>query len=113
MRRFNHIGLPTDEPRPGEVYVPETKVWVTRPNDHPLRIEFLRFEPDSPVRGPLREAPHIAFEVDALEPHLAGRELLLGPFEALPGLHVAFIREDGVTWEFMQFDQGHQAPGFL
>ena len=113
MRKFNHIGLPTDEPRPGEVFVPETKVWVTRPNDHPLRIEYLRFEPDSPVTGPLRERPHIAFQVDDVRAAIEDEEILLEPFEAMPGLRVAFIIKDGAVWEFMQFDEGHQAEGFL
>lgn len=113
MRVFNHIGLPTDQPQPGEVYVPETKVHVTQPNRHPMRVEFLRFEPDSPVTGPLRDGPHIAFVVPRLEPHLEGQPVLLGPFEALPGLHVAFIQRDGVVWEFMHFRPGHQAEGFL
>jgi hypothetical protein len=74
MRRFNHVGLPTDQPQPRETYVRETKVWVTRPNDHPQRIEFLRFEADSPVTGPLRDGPHIAFVVEDLAAALAGEE---------------------------------------
>ena len=113
MREFNHIGLPTEEPQPGELYVPETKVWVTRPNDHPLRIEYLRFEPDSPVTGLLRECAHIAFQVDDLAPAIEGEEILLEPFEAVPGLHVTFIVKDGAVWEFMRFDEGHEAEGFL
>ena len=113
MRTFNHIGLPTADPQPGEAYVAETKVWVTRPNDHPQRIEYLRFEPDSQVTGPLRESPHVAFQVDDLDAELAGKEVLLAPFEAMPGLHVAFIMEDGAVCELMHFDEGHQAEGFL
>ena len=113
MRKFNHIGLPTEDRQPGELYVPETKVWVTRPNDHPLRIEYLRFEPDSPVTGPLRECPHIAFQVDDLDPEIDGEEILLEPFEAVPGLYVTFIMKDGAVWEFMRFDEGHEAEGFL
>lgn len=113
MRTFNHIGLPTEEPQPGELYVPETKVWVTRPNDHPLRIEYLRFEPDSPVTGSLRDGPHIAFQVDDLAREIEGEEILLEPFEAVKGLHVTFILKDGAVWEFMRFDEGHEAEGFL
>lgn len=113
MRTFNHIGLPTTEPQPGELFVPETRVWVTRPNDHPLRIEHLRYEPDSPVTGPLRNQPHIAFQVDDLEREIEGEEILLAPFEAVPGLHVTFILKDGAVWEFMRFDEGHHADGFL
>ena len=113
MRTFNHIGLPTEEHQPGELFVPETKVWVTRPNHHPLRIEYLRYEPDSPVTGPLREQAHIAFQVDDLDSEIEGEEILLEPFEAVPGLHVTFILKDGAVWEFMRFDEGHQAEGFL
>ena len=111
--QFNHVGVPTTEVQPGEIFVPETKVYVTRPNQHPLRLEFLRFLPDSPVRGPVREEVHLAFVVPELAEALAGRELLLGPFEPLPGLQVAFVREHGAVWEFMQFSPGHQAAGFL
>jgi hypothetical protein len=104
MRRFHHVGVVTDEPQPGEIYVAETKVHVTNPAQHPYRVEYLRFEPDSPVTGPVRNQPHIAFEVDALEAELAGKEMLLGPFRAMEGLVVAFVLQDGAVFEFMQFD---------
>ena len=113
MREFNHIGMPTDDEQPGEMYVPETKVSVTKPNDHRYRVEFLRFEPDSPVTGPVRDMPHTAFRVDDLSAALEGHEVLLGPFEAVPGLTVAFAMKDGAVFEYMQFDEGHQAEGFL
>lgn len=113
MRKFNHVGVTTDEKQPDEIYIPETKVWVTRPNDHPCRIEYLRYEPDSPVTGPLRQLPHMAFVVDDLEAHLKGEEILLEPFEAVEALHVAFILKDGAVFEFMQFAQEHQVEGFL
>ena len=61
MREFHHIGLPTDQSQPGEVYVPDTKVWVTDPDKHPYRVEYLRYEPDSPVTGPVHDMGHIKF----------------------------------------------------
>src|SRR5687767_6169176 len=66
-RIFHHIGLPTDISQPGEVYVADTKVWVTDPRRHPYRVEYLRFEPDSPVTGPLRNLPHVAFRVPDMD----------------------------------------------
>ena len=48
-RVFHHIGLPTDVRQTGEVYVADTKVWVTDPRRHAYKVEFLRYEPDSPV----------------------------------------------------------------
>ena len=46
------VGVITDQVQPGEIYVAETRVHVTNPADHPYRVEYLRFEPDSPVTGP-------------------------------------------------------------
>jgi hypothetical protein len=104
MRRFHHVGVITDQRQPGEIYVAETKVHVTNPLDHPYRVEYLRFEPDSPVTGPVRERPHMAFAVDDLDSELAGKEVLLGPFCAMAGLVVAFTVEDDAVFEYMQFD---------
>ena len=105
MREFHHIGLPTDTKQPEEVYVPETKVWVTDPSKHPYRVEYLRFEPDSPVTGPVRDLPHIAFKVDDLEREIQGENVILGPFQPTEGLRVVFILKDGAVFEFMQFDE--------
>ena len=108
MRTFDHVGIPTDEQRPGEMYVAETKVWVTDPSQHPQRIEYLRFEADSPVTGPLRSMPHVAFRVDRLEPELEGVEVLLGPFYATPTVRVVFVRKDDAIFEFMHNSEpGH------
>lgn len=104
FRAFHHIGLPTEDPQPDETYVEETKVWVTDPADHPFRVEYLRYEADSPVTGPLREKPHVAYRVDDLAAALEGKELLLEPFTPMPGLSVAFFEEDGVVIEYMQFE---------
>jgi hypothetical protein len=104
MRRFHHVGVITDERQPGEIYVAASKVHVTNPLDHPRRVEYLRFEPDSPVTGPVRELPHMAFTVDDLEAEIADEQILLGPFRAMEGLRVAFVLKDEAVIEFMQFD---------
>ena len=104
MRWFHHVGVVTDREQPGEIYVAATKVHVTDPAAHPYRVEYLRFEPDSPVTGPVRTQPHMAFTVDDLDAALAGERVLLGPFRAMEGLRVAFVLKDGAVFEFMQFD---------
>ncbi len=108
MRKFHHVGLPTDEKQPNEIYVEATKVWVTEPLDHKYKIEFLRYEPDSPVTGPLRDQAHFAFETDDLDAEIEGKEVILGPFEALEGLRVVFILQDGAVFEFMEYAEGKQ-----
>jgi hypothetical protein len=101
---FDHIGVITDEPQAGEVFVEATRVWVTSPRDHPFHIEYLRFEPDSPVAGHLRHDPHVAYRVENVDAALAGHDVLLAPFEVGGGFcRVAFVLIDGVVVEFMQY----------
>lgn len=112
MREFDHVGLPTDTKQEGEMYVEQTKVWVTDPAAHPYKVEYLRFEPDSPVTGPVRDLPHIAFRVDNLEKAIEGEQVLLGPFNATDTLRVVFIYKDGAVFEFMEHSgEGHWFKG--
>jgi len=106
MKTFHHIGMPTTEPQPNETYVEDTKVWVTRPENHPMRVEFLRFEEDSPVTGPLRDLPHVAFRVDDIRAELEGEDVILEPFSPMDGLEVAFFMKDDAVFEYMQFREG-------
>jgi len=112
MRQFHHVGVITDDPQPDEIYVEETKVSVTNPNAHPYKIEYLRFEPDSPVIGPVRNQPHIAFKVPDLEKEIEGMEILLGPFQAMENLKVVFVLIDGAVYEFMEFSEGSEFGEF-
>jgi hypothetical protein len=104
VREFHHMGLPTDDKQAGEVYVEATKVWVTDPLTHPYKVEFLRYEPDSPVTGPLRDLPHLAFKTDDITSELEGKEIILAPFSPMPGLTVAFVVQDAAVFEYMQWD---------
>jgi len=109
-KTFHHIGLPTDVSQPGEVYVADTKVWVTDPRKHPYKVEFLRFEKDSPVKGPVRDLPHVAYRVDDLKEAMRGEHILLGPFNPTPGLSVVFILKDGMPVEYMMFKEENDLP---
>ena len=102
--RFDHIGVITDDRHEGETFVDATRVWVTNPRKHPFHVEYLRFEPDSTVDGPVRRMPHVAYRVDDMQAAIAGHELLLGPFEVGGGFcHVAFVLIGGAVVEFMQY----------
>lgn len=102
MREFDHIGLTSNVKRPNEMWVESSRVWVTAPKESPDMIEYLRYEPDSPVPMKLREKPHLCFRVDDLEAEIEGGEVLLGPFEPVSGLRVVFVYKEGVCWEFME-----------
>jgi hypothetical protein len=106
---FDHIGIVTTEQKPGEVFVPATRVWVTDQESHPFHVEWLRFEPDSPVTGPLRQGPHIAYRVDNVEQITeAGRGLkvLLEPFDAGFAVAAFYQTKDGAVVEFIAYKEG-------
>ena len=98
--------MPTEEKQKDETFVAATRVWVTRPENHPMRVEFLRFETDSPVTGPIRDMPHVAFRVDDIHAALEGEDVVLEPFSPMGGLQVAFFLKDGAVFEYMQFREG-------
>ncbi len=102
MKEFNHIGIPSSVVREDEIYIEGAKVYVTDFSKSENRIEWLRFEEDSPMPEQLKTIAHVAFMVDDLDQALAGQEVLIEPFEPMEGLKVAFVLEDGAPVEFMQ-----------
>ena len=101
---FEHIGLITNEKKDREDWVEATRVWVTNPKQHPFNVEWLRFEPDSPVTGPVREKPHVAYRVDNLAESARGLKVLIEPFEVSGFVRAGFYEyEDGSVLELMQY----------
>ena len=105
--RFDHLGLVTDEPKEGESFVAATRVWVTNPRANGFNVEWLRFEPDSPVTGLLRSAPHVAYRVDDIATAIDGHTVLAEPFDPTGRgddfLRAAFVELDGAVIELMQY----------
>jgi len=104
--QFDHIGIVTTERKAGEIFVPATRVWRTEAGEHPFRVEWLRFEPDSPVTGPVREMPHVAYSVDDIQAAAAGMEVLLEPFDVGPRIVGFYQTADGAVVEFVK----HKEP---
>lgn len=102
MRQFHHVGIPTSTKRANETYLEGAKLYITDPEASPYRIEWLRYEPGSPLPQRLQTEPHIAFMVEDLEAAMKGKEVLIPPFVPMPGLVVGFVIEDGALIEFMQ-----------
>ena len=101
--QFEHIGLITSEKKPGESFVPATRVWRTDYLKHPHRVEWLRFEPDSPVPAPVREMPHVAYRVDDVEAAGRGMKVLLEPFDVGPRIVAFYQTDDGAVVELIQY----------
>ena len=102
MREFHHVGVPTTQKHDNEAYLPDGKVYITPVEDSPYAIEWLRFEPDSPMPEQLKTTTHLAFKVDDIQAEMEGKEVLLEPFKPMESLTVAFIMHEGVPVELMQ-----------
>ncbi len=102
MSTFNHFGVPTGTKMDGMAYLEGGKVWYTDPEASPYKIEFLFFEPDSPMPDALKTKCHAAFMVDDLAAAVEGQNVVIEPFEVFPGLSIAFIMQDEALLEVMQ-----------
>lgn len=101
--RYDHIGIPTEERRAGERYLPHLKMHVSGYDDGPYGVEWMRFDPDCPLPELVQTVPHVAFEVADLEAALEGEEILIEPTSPADGLRVAFIVHDGAPVELMEY----------
>jgi hypothetical protein len=103
--RFHHIGIPTDEPKPGEKYLEEYKFYVSGFDTSEFGIEWMRFEKDSPISPIIQKIPHIAFEVEDLESAIIGRKLIGEISSPSKGVRTAMILENGAPVEFLEFEK--------
>lgn len=103
--RYHHLGIPTDQPRDGEQYLEAYGMYVSGFSTSPYGVEWMRFEPGSPISELVRTVPHIAFEVDDLERALVGKTLLGEPSSPSSGVKVAMILHNGMPVELLEFTQ--------
>ena len=102
MRKYHHIGIPTDIQRKNEIYLREYKMYVSGYEESPYGVEWMRFEPDSPLPELVKTVPHVAFEVDDLDAAIQGKEVLIQPNSPSKGIIVAFIVDNGAPIEFIE-----------
>jgi hypothetical protein len=106
--RYHHLGIPTDQPRPDEVTLEAYGMHVSGFPTSPYGVEWMRFEPDSPIHELIKTVPHLAFEVDDLEAALAGKTLLGAVTSPMAGVRVAMIVHDGAPVELLEFSDNDQ-----
>lgn len=110
MRRYHHIGIPTDRPRAGEKYHRELKFYSSGLDSSAYGIEWMRFDADCDIPELVRTTPHVAFEVDDLEAELEGKEVIIAPNSPSEGVRVAFIVENDAPIEFLQIARPEEEP---
>jgi hypothetical protein len=103
--RYHHIGIPTQSPTDGEIYLPDFKLYVNGFATSPYGIEWMRFEADSPVHALIKKVPHIAFEVDDLDRELCRYDfnIITKPNSPAEGIRVAMIEHNGTPIELIEF----------
>ncbi|HXY34197.1 MAG TPA: hypothetical protein VEI07_08220 [Planctomycetaceae bacterium] len=81
-------------------------MYISGFDSSPFGIEWMRFEPGSPLPELIKTVPHIAFEVDDLDAALLGHEILYGPTSPSPGVRSAMIIHNGAPVELIAFRKG-------
>ncbi len=99
---FDHIGIPTANKREGMRFLESKRLWLTSPAEHPFRVEWLWYEPDSPEAELIRTAPHVAYRVDNLEEAMNGLPVIAEPFDVFGEVRVSFVEVDGAPVEFVE-----------
>jgi hypothetical protein len=101
--RYHHLGIPTDVPREGEVYLAQYKMHVSGFAASPYGIEWMRFEKGSSVHELVRTVPHVAFEVDDIDAAIEGLELIGPVGSPSGGVRAAMIVDNGAPVELIEF----------
>jgi hypothetical protein len=73
--------------------------------DSPYGVEWMRFDPDSPLPTLVQTVAHVAFQVDDLDRELEGQEVLIAPNSPSTGIRVAFIVDNGAPVEFLEISE--------
>lgn len=100
--KYHHLGIPTTEPKKGEVYLKDYKVYHRGYEDSEYGIEWMRYEKDSQSPEIVKKIPHVAFEVDDIYEAIKGKKVIIEPNSPSEGNIVAFIEENGAPIEFIQ-----------
>jgi hypothetical protein len=99
---FHHIGIPTTEPKPGERFSEPFAMYTSDSPCKILRIQWHRFESNSSLHPLIRTVPHVALKLADLDRAIAGCNILLNPYEPIPGFRVAIIEDGGCPIELVE-----------
>lgn len=105
--KYHHLGIPTSEKKPNERYLPQFKFYISGFSTSPFGVEWMRFEPDSPMDPLIQTVSHLAFEVANLDDELQKRnfKILAPPNLPMEGVRVAMIEHNGAPIELIEFDR--------
>ncbi|MDD5676931.1 MAG: hypothetical protein PHW60_02940 [Kiritimatiellae bacterium] len=68
-----------------------------------FRIQWMRYGEKYILPNIIREVAHVAFEVEALNRALQGKEVIINPNSPSEGVTVAFIFKNGAPVKLLEF----------
>jgi hypothetical protein len=102
--KYLHVGIPITTKKPGMTFNDGLKIWMSNPDDHDFKIEYLRFEEGTPFPEIMHKNPHIAYEVDDMAKYLADADqVIFQPLALSPTMTIAFIIKDDTIIELITF----------
>jgi hypothetical protein len=104
--KYNHLGIPTQTPKEGEIYLPDFDIYCTDHESNPFGIQWMRYGEKCTLPRIVQEVAHVAFEVENLAEALEGKEVIIEPNSPSEGVMVAFVLEDGAPVELMEYAAG-------
>lgn len=102
MRKYNHVGIVSPTLMEGMIYIEPLKVHITDCTKSPNNIEFLYFEPDSPMPELVQTRAHVAYEVPNIQEAIKDAKVLMAPID-MGHMWLAYIEEEGIAIEFNEF----------
>lgn len=101
---YMHVGIPVTTKKEGMVYNDDLKLWLTEnPDQYDYKIEYLKFEEGTPFPEIMHKNPHVAYQVDNMQPYLDDAdEIIFGPVDAGGGARMAFIIKNETIFELYE-----------
>lgn len=99
---FSHIGIPTTEEKNWDGFYEPAKVHYTEFDKDKYKVEWVKFEADSPWPKMVTTMPHLAYLVDNIEEAIKGKDILVAPYSPKEGIRVTFIAHNGSPIEFTE-----------
>jgi hypothetical protein len=103
--RYHHLGIPVTGVIVDEEYFEKYKFFHGGFYTSPFGIEWMRFEPDSPLHELIKTIPHPAFEVDNLDEELRKHnfKVISPPGSPSGGVRTCMIEYQGAPIELIEF----------
>jgi len=103
--KYHHVGIPTNNPQPGETYIEKYDIYCTDHKKNLYGIQWMRYGENCTLPKIVKEVAHIAFEVDDLGKAIEGKEVIIAQNSPSKGVKVAFILENGAPVEFLELSE--------